>query len=99
VARFCRLKQRYEEGYRHAKAGLRIKRPADGLFVETSTYQWALLDEYSILAYWAGHYRDSLEATLTLLTGEHCPEEHRERILANGAHAKQKLEERAAQRR
>ncbi|MFO1392373.1 MAG: glycosyltransferase [Steroidobacteraceae bacterium] len=91
AARYCRIKQRYEEGYRYAKAGLKIKQPSDGLFVEASVYQWSMLDEYSIHCYWVGRYRDSLEACLTLLTGEHCPEEHRERILANGAQAKQKL--------
>jgi glycosyltransferase involved in cell wall biosynthesis len=92
AARYCREKKRYEEGYGYAKSGLRIPAPRDGLFVETATYKWSLLDEFSIHAYWVGRYNESLEACLKLLMEENFPPEHRERILTNGAYARQKLE-------
>lgn len=92
AARCCRVHERYEEGYGYAKSGLRIRRPTDGLFVETWIHDWGMLDEYSILCYWIGRYRDSLEACLSILTAEHCPESERPRILENGAQSKQKLQ-------
>ena len=60
--------------------------------METWIYQWGLLDEFCIHAYWVGRYRESLEASLKLLMDGHCPPEHHERILQNGASAKHKLE-------
>jgi hypothetical protein len=98
AARYCREKKRHEEGYRYAKSGLKIRTPADGLFVETAIYNWSLLDEFSVHAYWVGRYRESLEACLKLLMDGHCPAEHEERILANGANARRKLEERERDR-
>jgi len=94
AARYCRLRGRNEEGHGYAKAGLRIRKPATGLFVETWIHDWGMLDEYSILCHRVGRYRDSLEACLSILTAEHCPESERPRILANGAQSKQKLDER-----
>jgi glycosyltransferase involved in cell wall biosynthesis len=91
LARYCREKKRYQEAYRYAKSGLKIAKPRDGLFVETWIYQWGLLDEFAIDAFWAERYRDSLEACLRLVTDAKFPPEHRERIMANGAYARQKL--------
>ncbi|MBS0396292.1 MAG: glycosyltransferase family 2 protein, partial [Proteobacteria bacterium] len=60
AARYCREKQRWAEGLRHARAGLRIAMPRQALFVEPWIYEWGLLDEFAIHAYWTGHYRESL---------------------------------------
>ena len=67
ASRFCRLKGRNEEGCRIALRGLEISLPPDGLFLEPWIYETGLLDEYSVNAYWAGHYRKSLDACLQLL--------------------------------
>ena len=91
AARYCREKRRYEEGYRHAKAGLQIRVPKDGLFVEPWIYEWGLLDELSLHAYWVGRYRESLEACQVLLAGNKVPAEHRSRIVANASYATQDL--------
>ena len=93
AARYCRLHGRDQEGYGHAKAGLRIKKPSDGLFVENWIHDWGMQDEYSILCHQVGRYHDALEACLGILTAEHCPESERPRILANGAQSKRLLEE------
>jgi glycosyltransferase involved in cell wall biosynthesis len=93
AARYCREKKRHEEGYGYAKSGLKVAEPRSGLFVESAVYKWRLLDEFSIHAYWVGRYRESLEACLKLLMEDHCPPEHHERILTNGANARHKLGE------
>ena len=67
ASRFCRHRKRYEEGYQLAKRGLAIAMPADGLFVERWVYETGLLDEFSVNAYWSGHYAESLDACLKIL--------------------------------
>ena len=91
AARLCRERKRYEDGFRHAAAGIAIAMPKSGLFVEPWIYDWGLLDEYAIHAYWTGHYRESLEACLELLTQQKLPAEHRDRVMTNAGYAKHKL--------
>lgn len=91
AACFLRLKQRYEEAYGMARRGLGLVMPADGLFVEPWIYEWGLLDEYSILAFWAGHYRQSLDACELLLNEGLLPVEHRARVIQNSNFARRKL--------
>jgi glycosyltransferase involved in cell wall biosynthesis len=89
ASRFCRLKARYEEGYRLAKRGLGVPMPRDGLFVEPWIYESGLLDEFAVNAYWAGHYRDALDACLQILAcGKH---DNTARIIANARFAFDKL--------
>ncbi len=89
VSRFCRDKGRNEEGYQLAKRGLEIPIPSDGLFVEPWIYDYGLLDEYAVNAYWAGHYRESLDACLRILvTGKH---DDLARVSANARFAFEKL--------
>jgi len=92
ASRFCRHKNRHEEGYQLAKRGLEIPMPAsDALFVERWIYESGLLDEFSINAYWAGNYRDSLDASLKILaSGELSPPDMR-RVAANARFACERL--------
>jgi GR25 family glycosyltransferase involved in LPS biosynthesis/glycosyltransferase involved in cell wall biosynthesis len=91
AAKFCRAKGRNEEGYQYAKRGVAIARPTTGLFVEGWVYDYGLLDELAVNAYWSGHERDSLDASLKLLSGNTLPENQRPRILANARFALDKL--------
>ena len=91
AAKFCRLKGRNEEGYQLARRGAEIPMPASGLFLSSWIYQWGLLDELAINAYWAGHGRASLDACLRLLQEGHLPEDQRPRILQNARFALDKL--------
>ena len=59
----CRNAGRNREGYEIAKRGLGLTVPANGLFVEPWIYNYGLLDEFALNAYWAGHYRESLDAS------------------------------------
>jgi Glycosyl transferase family 2 len=89
ASRFCRLKERYEEGYRLAKRGLGIPMPRDALFVEPWIYENGLMDELAVNAYWSGRNRDSLDACLRILSdGRH---NDTARICANARFAFDKL--------
>ena len=91
AARLCGRRGRYADGYAIAKRGLGLSLPAGGLFVEPWIYEHGLLDEFAINAYWAGHYADSMDAWLRLLSGGKLPEAERGRVLANLRFAFEKL--------
>ena len=91
ASRFCRTKGRFEEGFQLARQGLAIGRPPNGMVVESWIYDYGLLDELAVNGYWSGHYRESLDACITLLASAACPPDHRERIAANARFALEKL--------
>lgn len=92
ASRFCRRKKRYEEGYRIAKRGLQIRTPSsDVLFLEPWIYEIGLLDEFSLNAYWAGWYRESLDAALTVLATGKLSAPDTRRVVANARVASEKL--------
>jgi hypothetical protein len=92
ASRFCRQRKRHEEGYQIAKRGLEIRMPpSDALFVEPWIYEIGLLDEFSLNAYWSGHNRDSLDASLKILaTGKLSGTDVR-RVAANARFATERL--------
>lgn len=67
LAVHCRLGHRFGEAYLFAKMGTLIPYPADTLFVNRDLYQWRLLDELSVAAYWTGRYGESRLACEELL--------------------------------
>ena len=83
AARLCRAFSRFDQGYRFAKQGLKIRYPEGALFVGQGIYEWALLDEFAIAAYWTGNYREARMAGGQLLNEKKFPEDQRERIEAN----------------
>ena len=72
AARFCRLKERYQQGFDLAKRGLLVRRPDNAFFPEDWIYQYGLLDEYAINAYWTGRYDECLKSCRKILTQRHC---------------------------
>jgi glycosyltransferase involved in cell wall biosynthesis len=91
AARLCRTTDDHEQGYRIAKQALDIPLPANGLFVEPWIYDYGLLDELSVSAYWSGHYRESLDACERLLSEGKMPEDMRERVEMNARFAREKM--------
>jgi hypothetical protein len=91
ASRFCRIKGRNEQGYQLARRGLAITRPGDALFLEPWIYEFGLLDELAVNAYWSGHHRESLDAAIRLLATPDCPAEHRDRFAANARAALERL--------
>jgi glycosyltransferase involved in cell wall biosynthesis len=93
ACRLCRIKGRSREGYEIGKRGLALTPPEGGLFVETWIYEYGLRDEFSINAYFAGHYREALEVGLELLKCETLPAGYRERLAGNARFSVDKLRE------
>ena len=83
ASRFCRNAGRFTEGYEIAKKGLALTQPPNGLCIEPWIYDYGLLDEFAVNAYYAGYYQDSLEKCLDLFTRANLPAHYRERIAAN----------------
>jgi glycosyltransferase involved in cell wall biosynthesis len=83
AARLCRNYCRWDQAYRFAKQALKIRYPEGALFVGQGIYEWAILDEFAISAYWTEHYRESRMASIQLLNEGKFPADQKERIEAN----------------
>ena len=91
ASRFCRIKKKFQQGYDLAKRALHIRFPESGLFLEQWIYEYGVLDEYAITAYWIGKYDDCLGACERLLREAKIPDQMRERIEQNSRFAREKL--------
>lgn len=91
LAAYCREHQRYAEGYLFAKVGHTIPLSDDILFVRADVYDWRLLDELCICAYWIGQYQEAAQAGRRLLRESRFPPTERSRIEANLAFAEDKI--------
>jgi tetratricopeptide (TPR) repeat protein len=78
------------EGMQFARRGIDLAQPA-GLFIQPWIYQYGILDEFAVNAYWAGAYRESLDASLRLLASEKLPAAMVPRVAANARFAADKL--------
>jgi hypothetical protein len=96
ASRLCRVNDRFADGYEYARRGLAIPPPSGGLFLEPWPYDYALLDEFAVSAYWIGRYQDCLDACERLLREGKIPASVRERIQKNAEFAQRKLAEAAA---
>ncbi|HEY6728680.1 MAG TPA: glycosyltransferase [Polyangiaceae bacterium] len=56
LARYFRMQKAYGKAFLFAKAGAPIQRPDDSLFVAQSVYDWQLLDELGVSAFWVREY-------------------------------------------
>lgn len=92
LARYCRERKRYAEGYLYAKTGIDIPPPAgDILFIRREAYEWSLLDEFALCAYWIGHFAEAVAAGERLLSEARHPPTERARLEANLAFAREAL--------
>jgi glycosyltransferase involved in cell wall biosynthesis len=93
AARYCRISGNFHQGYMIANQGLELERPpGGGLFIEPWIYDYGLLDEFAVNAYWAHRYQDCVDACERLLREGKLAAEVRERVAANAAFAREKLE-------
>jgi glycosyltransferase involved in cell wall biosynthesis len=91
--RYCRLNGKHHQSYLIGEHAVSLAQPAEALFVEPWIYNYGVLDEFSIAAYWSGHYKESLNAAQTLLEGNKIPDHERPRIRDNARYSAEKLEE------
>jgi glycosyltransferase involved in cell wall biosynthesis len=82
ASRLCRLNKRYEAGYWFARRGL-TPQPASGLFLEPWIYDYGLLDELAVNAYWSGRYEECRVACERLLDEGKLPGAMRQRVSDN----------------
>ena len=83
LARLSRLAGRYEAAYAFAQQGLEIEYPDDIHFVHRFVYEWGLLSEFAMAAYWVGKLDQAEEANDRLLGDERLPAEVRRIARAN----------------
>ena len=93
LAQFQRKREKWKEAYEASAIGLTIKESTDILFVEKWIYDYGMLFEHSITAYWAGHYLESKLATDLLLKSKDLPSNIRNQIDKNLIWINAKLEE------
>jgi len=91
IARYYRKTKMYSLAYLFAKVGVTIPYPSDRLFVHRDVYEWRLLDELSIAAYWTGRYKESEELCDRLLSEGKLPEREIERVKQNREYARREL--------
>jgi tetratricopeptide (TPR) repeat protein len=95
-----------EHGYYHAAHRFTrmashlkpLRMPDDVLFVAPWVYEWGVLFEYSITAYWVGEFRNSFAACKKLLSINSVPDEYRKLTITNVQHALRETTRIAAER-
>lgn len=88
LARFERLRERFDVALLYARAATRITAPPAGaLFVDSDAYTWRHWDEVAISSYWTGRYADGVIAAQKALAVR--PDD--ERLRANLAWCQDKL--------
>ncbi len=97
-ARFCRNNGLHGRGVDLARQALDLPLPADALFREDWIYTPRPARRVRGECLLAGHHRESLEACLTLLSGEALPDGDRARVAANARFALDRLAEAAPPR-
>jgi glycosyltransferase involved in cell wall biosynthesis len=90
ASRYCRDKGKNAAGLEFARRGIDLVQPS-GLFVQPWVYEYGILDEFAVNAYWAGAYRESLDASLKLLASDKLPPPMVKRIVANARFAAQAI--------
>jgi glycosyltransferase involved in cell wall biosynthesis len=92
ASRFCRLNDRFRDSYEYALRGLKVPWPSSGLFVEDWIYDFGLLDELAISAYWTERYRECLESCERLLGEGKMPHDMHSRVKRNAEFAANRIQ-------
>ena len=94
IIKHCRENSLYNMGYWLSKDLINKPYPnSDILFIDRDIYEYKLLDEVAICAYWVGLYRKSNDLCSKLLYDNKIPPHERERIQNNKNFAENKLRE------
>jgi glycosyltransferase involved in cell wall biosynthesis len=81
-----RVAELFHEAYAMALKGVRLPL-TEGLFIETWIYDYGMLDEFSVVAYHAGHVTESWLAAILVLCKDGIDDNTRKRIRTNLAFA------------
>ena len=91
AARYCRTHGRNQLAYAWAKQGMKKNLNENFLFAQMWIYDYGMLDEFSIAAYWAGEYQESFEAAEKLLKNPKLPPNQIPRVMQNLSYARDKI--------
>ena len=84
LAEYLRAKKRFELGYTFAKIGAKITLPEnDMLFIWRDVYEFRMLDELAVSAYWSGKVKECFDICKALLESGKCPEAYKQRVTQN----------------
>lgn len=83
LANYYRRKGNYLMGYIVSELGCQIPYPQDALFWEKYCYDYGILLEYSICAYWLGRYQEAYDASQKILSLKDLPLHIQECVLRN----------------
>ncbi len=97
LARYFRERKLYGKAHIFARVGIQTPRPNDSLFVAQDVYDWRLLDEFAVAAFWIGRYEEGKLACEEILRkvdeGLALPEVELGRVNENLGYCKKKLGE------
>ena len=91
AVRYCRTHGRNQLAYAWAKQGMKKNLDENFLFAQMWIYDYGMLDEFSIAAYWAGEYQESFEAAEKLLKHPKLPPNQIPRVMQNLSYARDKI--------
>lgn len=91
LASYLRRNENYQRGYEVSLKALGISKPKDILFVESWIYDYGLLLEYSICAYWTERFTEAFLASQLMLANTSLPQNVRECVERNLVWIKPKL--------
>jgi hypothetical protein len=91
ASRYCRLKGRNQQGADIARRGIDLPLAVGALFVEVWVYEWGLLDEFAVNAYWSGDYHGCIAACLRILECNSIDAATKKRVIGNARFAQDKL--------
>ena len=84
LAEFLRSKKRFVLGYNFAKIGSTIPLPeSDMLFIWRDVYEFRILDELAVSAFWSGRVKECFDTCKAILESGKCPETFKPRVTQN----------------
>lgn len=83
LSSYCRRNKLFDKAFFYSKIGSQIPKPIEGLFIESSCYDWKILDELAISAYYVGDIAMCGSINNALLSSGNLPEEQIGRITEN----------------
>jgi len=80
---YCRKNELFQESYFYAKVGSNVAKPKEALFLENACYDWKIIDELAIAAYYIGKKQEAASLNKILLKTNLLPDGEKERVQNN----------------
>jgi len=80
---YCRMNALHNQGFIVGKHAITLDMPSGCLFTESWVYDYGILDEFSIIAFWSGNYKESKECCERILNKNGIPDNIKNRVQQN----------------